>query len=910
MSAVTEDGDQRGSALEAGDRGRDGDEDFDEDEEDGFEFGDADEAMHCVEMAERSTTAAAMRAHAQDYEALAARKRKALAEDQPQREEGSKRPRQDQLSEAEAATMFDQLMEGFGLRRKRRSKDGKRRGRKKGTKNKGSAEVIKKLGDATLLFAEEKFNEAIPILHEIVRIAPNLSDSYYLLGSIYNEIGELDKAINFLMLAAYVSPKDASLWKKLIPLAKKKGDASLARHCILKAMRADPEDVDLKYLCGDMYRNLCDYQKAAEIYEQIVRIYPANIAVRKVAAQMYRECGQIDKAINLLEDYANTQTSNIDWSVLDLLISLYLRNNVLSEALRQIKRAQLQLGSQEKLPVQLQAKEIICHAYCGDMKHAEIFLRDVHLEPSKENIDVIKELASTLEKMGQYEYAVKFYLLIENVATHNDGGLYFDHKEMGSSYVKVAQCYMVLGDKKNAIPYFYKALQSMKDNIDIRLTLSSLLIDDDKTDEAATLLSPPKIPEAQSANTPDQQKPWWCDGKVKMQLAKIYYNKGKLEDFVDTIFHPILETLNVEYANRKVRPMKKLPNTVLHERVKVLGEQRRDSVFQGLKPIASPDELVKANRAKKIIEKRAAANELKPDDQPRTKQVPPVPGLLTNVEHHQLVLNLCRTLALLQRYWDALQIINRTLKLGNDTLTDDKKEELRSLGAQIAYRAPDPSHGFKYVRYVVQQHPYSLAAWNSYYKVISRIEDRFPQHFKHLLRTREAKPDCVPPIIISGHRFTAISQHQSAARDYLEAYKLDPENPLINLCVGTALISLTLGFRLQNKNQCIVQAFAFLYRYLRLCDNSQEALYNIARAYHHIGLNTLAAVYYEKALAIEEKDHPIPKLPYEAGSRVPEDLRPGYCDVRREAAFNLHLIYKKSGATDLARRILKTYCTI
>lgn len=62
--------------------------------------------------------------------------------------------------------------------------------------------------------------QAIPILHEIVRIAPNLPDSYYLLGSIYSETGELDKAINFLMLAAYVSPKDASLWKKLIPLAK------------------------------------------------------------------------------------------------------------------------------------------------------------------------------------------------------------------------------------------------------------------------------------------------------------------------------------------------------------------------------------------------------------------------------------------------------------------------------------------------------------------------------------------------------------------------------------------------------------------------------------------------------------------------------------------------------------------
>jgi general transcription factor 3C polypeptide 3 (transcription factor C subunit 4) len=141
--------------------------------------------------------------------------------------------------------------------------------------------------------------------------------------------------------------------------------------------------------------------------------------------------------------------------------------------------------------------------------------------------------------------------MIGNVAHHNDGSSYIDQKELGSSYVKVAQCYMVLGDKRNAIPYFYKALQSIKDNIDIRLTLSSLLIDEDKTDEAVTLLSPPKNPELQSANTPDQQKPWWCDGRVKMQLAKIYYNKGKLEDFVDTIFHPILETLNVEYANSK-----------------------------------------------------------------------------------------------------------------------------------------------------------------------------------------------------------------------------------------------------------------------------------------------------------------------------------------------------------------------
>jgi len=91
---------------------------------------------------------------------------------------------------------------------------------------------------------------------------------------------------------------------------------------------------------------------------------------------MYRECGQIDKAIDLLEDYVNTQTTNSDWSVLDLLISLYLRNNAISEALKQIEKARLQLRSQQKLPVQLQAKEVICHAYLGDMKHAEVCSND------------------------------------------------------------------------------------------------------------------------------------------------------------------------------------------------------------------------------------------------------------------------------------------------------------------------------------------------------------------------------------------------------------------------------------------------------------------------------------------------------------------------------------------------------
>ena len=98
-------------------------EEYDEDEE-GYEFDDAADATQCVEMAERGPAAGAAlpTVNIRDFEALAALQRKRRAffpEDQPDSSSSSKRARHGgELSEAESANLFDQLMEGFGLRRK------------------------------------------------------------------------------------------------------------------------------------------------------------------------------------------------------------------------------------------------------------------------------------------------------------------------------------------------------------------------------------------------------------------------------------------------------------------------------------------------------------------------------------------------------------------------------------------------------------------------------------------------------------------------------------------------------------------------------------------------------------------------------------------------------------------------
>lgn len=110
-----------------------------------------------------------------------------------------------------------------------------------------------------------------------------------------------------------------------IIFVRKKEDAALARHCVLKAMRADPEDVGLKFDCANIYRALRDYQKAGEIYEQIVRIYPSNIVARKAAAQVYL-------LITILALFCGAYKLRIDFSFYRLVA---LVNEVLPGSQRQ-----------------------------------------------------------------------------------------------------------------------------------------------------------------------------------------------------------------------------------------------------------------------------------------------------------------------------------------------------------------------------------------------------------------------------------------------------------------------------------------------------------------------------------------------------------------------------------------------
>nr|XP_027191572.1 general transcription factor 3C polypeptide 3-like [Cicer arietinum] len=658
------------------------------------------------------------------------------------------------------------------------------------------------------------------------------------------------------------------------------------------------------------YAELQDYQKAAVAYEQVYQLCSENVDALKAAAKFYQKCGQVERSVFILEDYLKSQPDGVHASVVDLLSNILMEIKAHDRALQYIER--FQIGGKE-LPLNLKVKAGICHVHLGNMEIAQVFFNDLKPENANTHSDLITEVADSLMGLGHFSSALNYFLILKgNSKTEN-----------GLLYLKIARCYQSLGERLQAILSFSKALETLQDDVEARITLASLLVEEGKDNDAISLLSPPKDSDSGEAHS-EKSNRWWVDVRIKLKLCKIFQNRGMLNDFVDVSFPLVHESLQVATHRQQGTSKKRLSKRDLIKRVRLLGGPETDTLLQGFRPLASASDLLKASRAKKLLQKKAIEKEKKKaeavasgidwlsddsDDEPQKPNTePPLCNLHKDEEYHQLIIDLCNALASLQRYREALEIINITVRSAHISLSAENSKKLRSLGAQMAYNTTDPKHGFDCVKDIVQQHPQNVAAWNCYYKVISRLENRDTRHDKFLRNMQGKFVDCVPPILISAHQFTLCSHHQDAARKYLEAYKLLPENPLVNLCVGTALINVALGFRLQNRHQCVVQGLAFLYNNLRICENSQESLYNIARAYHHVGLVTLAAIYYEKVIAINEKDYPIPKLPNE-NIDISENHKPGYCDLRREAAYNLHLIYKRSGALDLARQVLKDHCS-
>ena len=172
-----------------------------------------------------------------------------------------------------------------------------------------------------------------------------------------------------------------------------------------------------------------------------------------------------------------------------------------------------------------------------------------------------------------------------------------------------------------------------------------------------------------------------------------------------------------------------------------------------------------------------------------------------------------------------------------------------------------------------------------------------------------------PAILMTYGHMVAVANHShSALPYYFRALALQPDNPVVNLCCATMWIQNSMKRQTDNRQFGIAQGLAFLYRYhsLRIADSSscssadrQEAEYNVARLWHHLGLTHLAIRGYERVLKLSEAV----QAEYLARTDVSVDEDEAE-DFAMEAAFALQGIYSLAGNDTAAKAISEQWLVL
>jgi general transcription factor 3C polypeptide 3 (transcription factor C subunit 4) len=123
---------------------------------------------------------------------------------------------------------------------------------------------------------------------------------------------------------------------------------------------------------------------------------------------------------------------------------------------------------------------------------------------------------------------------------------------------------------------------------------------------------------------------------------------------------------------------------------------------------------------------------------------------------------------------------------------------------------------------------------------------------------------------------------------------------MINLSIGLAYIHLALKRQTDNRQHNVLQGITFLSRYYESRKNSfrieerHEAHFNMARAYHMLGLTHLAIPYYYKVFHKPSGEYSSPERE----------------DLVLDTAYNLQTLYAIEGNPELAEDITRTWLVI
>ncbi|XP_066296212.1 general transcription factor 3C polypeptide 3-like [Branchiostoma lanceolatum] len=768
-----------------------------------------------------------------------------------------------------------------------------RKGRKR-PKRRRINEVPKPLrglmGEANLRFARGKYDDAIKMCMEVIRQVPHCYEPFSTAAMVYEEKGDMERSLQFALIAAHLNPQDPEEWVKLAEVSLEQNNISQAITCYKKALRYDPNNIGILWEQANLLEQTQEPRKALEGYQQILKLLPEKegnkyMDLMRDMSKTYHATGETETAIETMQAAFTKHPTLVTFEDVNMLTELYITmkqyRHVL-EAMSSYCSVQLSwqggvtdtmaaldrlgmpdTGQQEtqvmqctippETPIDLSIKlavSLVHLRYLGAAKP----LVDMLLQESAEDMgDLYLDIAEAYVDVGEYDSARPILAMLVNTDRYN----------LAAVWLRYAECLNALGKTEHAVQSYAKVVEMAPSHLGARLSLSALQQQLGRPEEALQALSegaPAAMPTAveTAAEVSSQPGP---DVQLLHHKSTLLYSQGRMEDFLDSSLLMLSKYFEEAYQQQNLQLV-----------VTKLTSRRRKYQLNALR-----DEPGGTGQGRHVVD---------------------LSGKLSSISKLEWWDLLCKASQCLARLGRTEEVEHLTMAaLASPQFEKDapKQKELKYMVLSACCLNKNYRMAYFFVRPMIMENTEVNQLWNVFSQITTSSEDA--RHHRFCLRLMIKNQNNIALSFLNGHNSLISGTYKHALGEYVRAYRLDPGNPMSLLLIGVTFFHMASQKYTIKRHFVLVQGMSFLNEYLIQRGETQEAYYNVGRALHQLGLEHLAIHYYQKALHMNPPDVGDTKYSY-------------LLDLRREVAYNLALIYSNSGSKNLAKLLLDQYCVV
>ncbi|KZT34747.1 TPR-like protein [Sistotremastrum suecicum HHB10207 ss-3] len=173
------------------------------------------------------------------------------------------------------ANFHDEIRAASGIGKVRGKKG---RGRRPHNQPALSPEVKSLIGTGSKAFVDQRIDEAIQTMKEVIRVEPRASAAWSVLIACYREKGQMDAVIQLGIMSAHLDG-DWEQWYKLGEQSRERGYIQQAMYCYRKATQIDPDNVQAYWERASLAKEMGDPRTVKSSYLGILRRYPHDMNV-------------------------------------------------------------------------------------------------------------------------------------------------------------------------------------------------------------------------------------------------------------------------------------------------------------------------------------------------------------------------------------------------------------------------------------------------------------------------------------------------------------------------------------------------------------------------------------------------------------------------------------------------------